>query len=101
MYITNISHLLNAAGRMKKEMPDEVRELTGFLTQVIDTTTTILPHTLTTTNVRCFKKGCYGSIKTAIIAKSDEIHWYCPDCEAEGIISGWQETKWNNKSVKK
>jgi hypothetical protein len=96
MYITNIRHLLDASAKMQKEMPQEVRDLTGFLKQVVDTTTKILPYSLTTTDIRCFKKGCYGSIKTALIPRNDEIHWYCPDCEAEGIISGWQKTEWDN-----
>ena len=28
--------------------------------------------------------------------KNEEIHWYCPDCENEGVISEWQKTKWDN-----
>lgn len=29
--------------------------------------------------------------------KNEEIHWYCPDCENEGVISEWGKTKWDNK----
>jgi hypothetical protein len=39
--------------------------------------------------------------KTALIPKSEEIHWYCPECENEGVISGWKNTKWNNESNNK
>ena len=97
MYITNIQHLLDASVKMPNELPKEVRELIGFLTQVIDTTTRTLPLTLTTTDVRCFEKGCNGLIKTALRLDNEEIHWFCPDCEAEGVISGWQKTKWDNR----
>jgi hypothetical protein len=96
MYITNIQHLLDASRKMSEEMPKEARELIGFLTLIIDTTTKILPPTLTTTDVRCFQKGCYGLIKTTLRPDTEEIHWYCPDCENEGVISEWQKTKWNN-----
>jgi len=96
MYITNIQHLLDASAKMQKEMPDEARELIGFLTQVIDTTTKNLPHTLTTTDVKCFKNGCSGMIKSAFRPDTEEIHWFCPDCENEGLISGWKNTKWDN-----
>ncbi|MGD0581484.1 MAG: hypothetical protein ABR974_00910 [Bacteroidales bacterium] len=82
---------------MAKEMPLEVRELIGFLTQIIETTTKNLPQTLTTTDVSCFKKGCSGMIKTALMPKTEEIHWYCPDCENEGVISEWRGTKWDNR----
>ena len=82
-------------------MPKEARELIGFLTLIIDTTTKKLSQTLTTTDVRCFQKGCSGLIKSAIRPDTGEIHWYCPDCENEGVISEWQKTKWDNKSGSK
>jgi hypothetical protein len=96
MYITNIQHLLDASEKMSEEMPQEARELIGFLTLIIDTTTKILPQTLTTTDVRCFQKGCSGLIKSSLRPDTGEIHWYCPDCENEGVISEWQKTKWDN-----
>jgi hypothetical protein len=97
MYITNIQHLLDASAKMPKEMPKEARELIGFLILIIDTTTKNLPHTLTHTDIRCFEKGCSGIIKTALRPDTEEIHWFCPDCENEGLISGWQGTKWDNR----
>jgi hypothetical protein len=97
MYITDITHLLHASVKMPKEMPEEARELVGFLTLVIDTTTKNLPDSLTITDVKCFKKGCSGMIKSAFRPDTDEIHWYCPDCEVDGLISSWQGTKWDNR----
>jgi len=35
-------------------------------------------------------------IKSAYMPKNEEIHWYCPDCENEGLISDWKFTKWDN-----
>lgn len=96
MYITNIHHLLDASEKMAEEMTKEAKELIGFLTLVIDTTTRNLPHTLTTTDVKCFKNGCSGRIKTAYRPDTEEIHWYCPDYENEGVISKWQGTKYYN-----
>jgi hypothetical protein len=97
MYVTNIQHLLDASAKMRKEMPKEARELIGFLSLIIDITTKNLPLTLTQTDISCFEKGCSGIIKTAFRPDTEEIHWYCPDCENEGIISGWQGTKWDNR----
>ena len=97
MYITNIQHLLDASAKMRKEMPKEARELIGFLSLIIDITTKNLPLTLTQTDISCFEKGCSGIIKTAFRPDTEEIHWYCPDCENEGIIGGWQGTKWDNR----
>jgi hypothetical protein len=96
MYITNIQHLLEASAKMPEEMPIEARELIGFLTLIIDTTTKNLAQSLTTTDVKCFEKGCSGMIKTALRPDTEEIHWFCPDCENEGLISDWKNTKWDN-----
>jgi hypothetical protein len=99
MYITNIKHLLNASIKIPEEMPEEIRELIGFLPLIIEATTRSLPLSLTSTEVRCFEKGCDGFIKTALRPDNDEIHWFCPDCENEGLINNWQGTKWNHRIV--
>jgi len=31
-----------------------------------------------------------------LMPKNEETHWFCPECETEGVISGWQKTKWDN-----
>jgi hypothetical protein len=97
MYISNMQHFLDETGNIPKQMPKEARELASFLALVIDTTTKNLPPTLTTTDVKCFKKGCSGMIKSAFRPDTEEIHWYCPDCEVDGLINGWQGTKWDNR----
>jgi hypothetical protein len=101
MYITDIQHLIEASEKMPNAMPREVTDIIGFLTLVIDATTENLPTTLTATPVRCFKKGCSGMIKSALMPLKEEIHWYCPDCENEGIINNWQGTGWDNSNKQK
>lgn len=91
-----MQHFLDESGNIPKQMPKEARELASFLALVVDITTKTQPSTLTSTDIRCFKKGCHGQIKTALVTKSGELHWYCPDCENEGVISEWQGTKWDN-----
>ena len=94
-------HFLDEKGNIPTEMPKQARELASFMALVVDTTTKTLPSTLTSTDIRCFNKGCHGLIKTALMPKTEEIHWYCPDCENEGVISGWQGTKWDNRLFRK
>jgi len=93
-----MQHFIDANGNIPKQMPKEARELASFMALVVDTTTKTLPSTLTSTDIRCFQKDCHGLIKTALIPKSEEVHWYCPDCENEGVISEWKKTKWDNRS---
>ena len=91
-----MTHFLDDQGNIPKQMPKEARELANFLALVVDATTKTMPTTLTSTEIRCFQKGCHGVVKSAIRLKKVEIHWYCPDCENEGVISHWGSTKWDN-----
>jgi hypothetical protein len=101
MYISNMQHFLDEAGNIPKQMPKEARELASFMALVVDTTTQSCPQTLISTDIRCFKKGCQGLIKSEIFSKNNEIHWVCSKCQNEGVISEWQKTKWDNKSNNK
>ena len=101
MYITQIRHYLNEKGEIPTTMPKEARELASFLSLVVDTITITFPSTLSTTDIRCFNKGCFGEIKAAYNHNKGEIHWYCPECENEAIISNWEGTKFDNRGIEK
>lgn len=92
-----MTHFLDDQGNIPKQMPKQARELANFLALVVDETTKTKPLTLTETGIRCFKKGCHGLIKAELKQNNNEIHWYCPNCGNEGVLSGWRGTKWDNK----
>ena len=95
MYITNFIHYLDATGNIPKQMPREARELANFLALVVDSTTKTKQSSLTSTDIRCFIKGCYATVKSTLRPEANEIYWYCPDCENEGVISQWEGTRWD------
>ena len=84
-----MTHFPDEQGNIPTKMPREARELPSFMALVVDATTKLLPSTLTSTEIRYFKKGCHGLIKSAMSPDGKEIHWYCPECENEGVISEW------------
>jgi hypothetical protein len=92
-----MQHFLDEQGNIPKEMPQEAKELASFLALVVDATTKTMPSILTTTDIRCFQKGCHGLVKSSMRLSKNEINWYCPDCEEEGLISEWQNTRWDNR----
>ncbi len=96
MYTSNMTHVLDERGNIIRQVPKEARELTEFLAMIIESTTKTTPTTLTSTDVRCPNKGCFGLIKSAVKPMDEVIHWYCPICEDEGEIRHWQHTRWNN-----
>ena len=99
MHISNLTHFLNDQGNIPTQMPKEARELTSFLALVVDATTKTMPSTFTSTDIRCFKKGCNGLVNSTLSPDSKEIHWYCPECENEGVISEWQKARWDNRAI--
>jgi hypothetical protein len=91
-----MTHFLDKQGNIPKQIPKEARELANFFALVVDFTTQNNPSTLTTTEIRCFYKGCHGQVKSALSPDNQKIHWYCPVCDNEGVISHWQDTRWDN-----
>ena len=90
-------HFLDETGNIPKQMPKEARELASFMALVVDTTTKNSPTSSTSTDIRCFEKGCHGLIKSEIMGKNDDVHRICSKCPNEEIISEWKLTKWDNR----
>ena len=97
----NMRDYLDDRGEISKEITGNDIEEVKFYTLVIDVTSRFLPKTLTSSDIRCFRKACGGRIKTAYWGPDDEIHWYCPECESEGVIRNWKGTKWDNRVYRK
>lgn len=96
MYITNLLHVIDNQENFPKKYLREAKKLAVFLPEVVDYTTRTKPLTLTQTKIHCFKEGCHGMVDTALRPKTTEIHWFCPVCENEGLINGWEGTEWDN-----
>ncbi len=61
----------------------------------VDSTTGLSSLENNVSGIRCFEKGCEGTIKSEITIENS-VHWRCPVCGNEGVISEWQAIKWNN-----
>lgn len=95
MYISNLSHFLDETGSMPKQMPAEGRQMAGFLIMVVDTATKNSGQQ--TETLRCFSKKCNGIITSFKTPDNKEIVWKCSGCSNEGVVNGWQGTKWDNR----
>ncbi len=97
MYITNFTHYLDEDGIIPTTMPEEARELANFLALVIDASTDYESESGFETGIRCFKEGCDGTIQSEFLFdQNHEIHWRCNRCDNEGIISEWEDSRWDN-----
>ena len=87
MNISNNQHLNNAEGNIPKPVPKEAREISAFFSLVIDETMEKLPSTLTSTGIRCFRKGCFGIISSEVDLDKNEVYWKCSECVNSGTIN--------------
>jgi hypothetical protein len=88
MQISKMQHLQNESGNIPKNIPKKAREISAFFSLVIDETFEKLPTELTPTTIRCFRKGCFGIISSAIDLDKNEINWKCSECMNSGTITG-------------
>jgi hypothetical protein len=98
MYISDMTHFLDEQGNIAKGMHQEGREMAGFLALIIDQTTKDFEHPVHSSDIRCRIKKCDGKVEILIDANTEEIKWSCTHCDEDGKISGWQNTKWDNRS---
>ena len=96
-----MQYFIDESGDIPKHVPKEALEISAFFSLVIDETMEKLPSTLTSTGIRCFRKGCFGIISSEILFENNEIHWKCSKCRNEGRISEWQKKKWDNRVFRK
>lgn len=97
MFISNLSHFLDEEGNIAKEMHKEGRQHASFLALIVDSATKDYQTSKKSTEIRCLKKKCTGTIDIEVDTKDEVIEWHCTNWDEEGKISGWQGTKWDNR----
>jgi hypothetical protein len=95
-WIIDIRQYLSPTGAFA-DLPSRARRLAEYFTGIIVDATTNLEHE---PSVRCRRRPgrrpCTGFI-ISYPASDDlnRIYWYCPICNDNGFISGWQNTIWD------
>jgi len=85
--MSNRQKVNDKTGDIPKTIPKQAREISAFFSLVLDETFEKLPTELTPTTIRCFRKGCFGTISSAIDLDNNEIHWKCSECVNSGTIN--------------
>jgi len=99
-YFTDITHYLDEQGNLVKDMPGPARKLASFLVLIVDTISPNCSDVFIDTEFPCRKKGCFGKILAQFDPESENILWHCTNCTHNGVISNWQNTKWDQRGVK-
>lgn len=95
-WITDIRHFLNEKGVFPDELPKPALSIANHMAAIIVDATN--DDDTITTAVRCRRrpgrKRCSGYIVSSI-QEDNRIRWFCPSCDDNGYISGWEKTIWN------
>ncbi len=81
-------HLNPTEGDIPKPIPKQAREISAFFSLLIDETMKTMPDELTQTWIRCFGKGCTGTISTAVDLDDNKLFRECSKCSKHGTLSG-------------
>lgn len=96
MWIIDIRHWLNeshtgpAVPQLKKKV-ERLKEIIVFASSVESFVPT---RAFPKCDRRPGRKSCKGKLDVKMISE-DQIHWICPVCGDEGIVSGWKDLFWN------
>jgi Plasmid pRiA4b ORF-3-like protein len=100
MFVVDLRHFLDENGDLAA-MPAPAVTLARFNASIVGWVTRLPPGSgAERTNVPCRAqsrgKRCRGEID-ALLSEDEVILWHCSHCAQEGVISGWQETRWDRR----
>jgi hypothetical protein len=98
-WVVDLRHYLDEETDDLASMPGPALSCALFFTSVVAWVTDHLPAGDPHTNVNCIRrpgrKRCTGDIIAELNSGSGAIHWECPWCGENGVISGWKGTLWD------
>ena len=71
------------------KLPKQAREISAFFSLLVDETMKTMPDTLTPTYLRCFRKGCAGTISSSVDLDENKLFWECSKCKYSGTLIGF------------
>ncbi len=100
-YITDLQHFLTKDGRIAPTK-GPAKKLAEFLTLVVALATAPSSSESPASLVACMgepgKKRCGGSIRARVGSDTYAVHWRCPVCGNQGVISNWRGTLWDRSA---
>ena len=103
-WVTDLSHFVDAqTGELPTNVPGAARRLEHQTQIVAAATTATNGHDHDQDQVKCRRRpghrACPGVIEHCVWA-DERITWRCPRCGDNGVISNWQSTARDRRSVK-
>jgi hypothetical protein len=95
-WIIDLRHYLTPTGAIADLSPRGRRLAEYFASIVADATTELDEPPTVRCRRRPGRRRCDGIVMSyPAVDEHDSIHWYCPLCDDNGVITGWQNTLWD------
>lgn len=100
-WITDMRHYLDGSGVLV-DMPAPSLSLALFLGAIVAWVTSNRGADART-NVRCRwrsgRRRCPGEIEASLASDGVAISWRCPVCGDNGVMRGWEGTRWDRRTA--
>jgi hypothetical protein len=98
-WVTDLRHFLDERGALV-DLPSPALNLVLFLSSIVAWVTSGRSLATLRTNVPCRRspgrRRCRGEILAAFVQEEPgAIGWRCPACGDNGVIRGWEGTRWD------
>jgi hypothetical protein len=96
MWVIDIRHWLDETqtGPGVPQLKSKVKKLTEIITYATSVETGVSVNSPPKCWRRPKKKPCKGLLDIHLDLATDQIHWICPFCEDEGVVTGWKDLIW-------
>ncbi len=97
MWVINIQHWLD--DELMGPGAPQLRFKVSHLTRIISYATALHKGLPVKFQPACWRrpnrKPCPGRPKVTLALGAEEIHWLCPECLDEGVVTGWKGLIWD------
>jgi len=106
MYVTDIRHFLGEAGEVPDDLPRPAQRLFELLSTIVaDVTESCVGTEPILLSIPCrrrpARRKCSGPVFAGYSVEDPTvIAWECVGCGDCGIISGWENTVWDNRNAR-
>ncbi|MGP8113754.1 MAG: hypothetical protein ACLQFF_07750 [Steroidobacteraceae bacterium] len=97
-WIVDLGHFLGPNGALAPLSGRGLR-LAEYWTQIVSQATNYDEPTTLRCRRRPGRRPCTGLLTIFFDVDTNDVLWFCPVCNDEGVIRGWRDTFWDNSDL--
>jgi hypothetical protein len=94
----HLSHLLEPNGALAP-LTGRGRRLAEYWTQIVAQASNYDEPTTLRCRRRPGRRPCAGQLTIFFDVDNNDVLWFCPVCDDQGRISGWENSFWDNGNL--